>query len=116
VRTRSEAGAELKAKGGKFERTEDWGVFIVTDGLLTTGQNPASSSAAAERLLEKVRQKIVLIRKSQGSPRPRQFERTSSDREAARGILRAFPVSMHAPVESSLPRRVQDGAETRHRK
>ena len=45
---------ELKAKGGKFERTEDWGVFIVTDGLLTTGQNPASSSAAAKRLLEKV--------------------------------------------------------------
>jgi putative intracellular protease/amidase len=47
----------MKAKGGKFERTEDWGVFIVTDGLLTTGQNPASSSAAAARLLEKVRQK-----------------------------------------------------------
>ena len=48
---------ELKTKGGKFERTEDWGVFIVTDGLLTTGQNPAPSSAAAERLLERVRQK-----------------------------------------------------------
>lgn len=31
---------ELKAKGGKFERGEDWGVFIVTDGLLATGQNP----------------------------------------------------------------------------
>jgi len=46
---------ELKAKGGKFECTQDWGVFIVTDGLLTTGQNPASSSAAATRLLEKVR-------------------------------------------------------------
>jgi putative intracellular protease/amidase len=54
---------ELKAKGGKFERTEDWGVFIVTDGLLTTGQNPASSSAAAEKLLENVLQKTVLIRK-----------------------------------------------------
>lgn len=46
---------ELKAKGGRFESTQDWGVFIVTDGLLTTGQNPASSSAAAKRLLEKVR-------------------------------------------------------------
>jgi putative intracellular protease/amidase len=46
---------ELKAKGGRFESTQDWGVFIVTDGLLTTGQNPASSSAAATRLLEKVR-------------------------------------------------------------
>ena len=45
---------ELKAKGGKFERGEDWGAFIVTDGLLTTGQNPASSSATAKTLLEKV--------------------------------------------------------------
>ena len=45
---------ELKAKGGKFERGEDWGAFIVTDGLLTTGQNPASSSAAATTLLEEV--------------------------------------------------------------
>jgi putative intracellular protease/amidase len=46
---------ELKAKGGRFESTQDWGVFILTDGLITTGQNPASSSAAATRLLEKVR-------------------------------------------------------------
>lgn len=45
---------ELKANSGKFERGEDWGAFIVTDGLLTTGQNPASSSAAATTLLEKV--------------------------------------------------------------
>jgi putative intracellular protease/amidase len=45
---------ELKAKGGKFEKGEDWGAFVVTDGLLTTGQNPASSSGAAKRLLEKV--------------------------------------------------------------
>jgi putative intracellular protease/amidase len=45
---------ELKAKGGKFEKGEDWGAFVVTDGLLTTGQNPASSSAAAKTLLEKV--------------------------------------------------------------
>jgi putative intracellular protease/amidase len=45
---------ELKAMGGKFEKGEDWGAFVVTDGLLTTGQNPASSSAAAKRLLEKV--------------------------------------------------------------
>jgi hypothetical protein len=45
---------ELKAKGGTFEKTADWGVLTVTDGLLTTGQNPASSSAAAARLLEGV--------------------------------------------------------------
>ncbi len=42
----------LVANGGTFEKTEDWGVQVVTDGLLTTGQNPASSSSTARRLLE----------------------------------------------------------------
>ncbi|WP_375402246.1 type 1 glutamine amidotransferase domain-containing protein [uncultured Sphingomonas sp.] len=42
----------LSAQGGRFEKTEDWGVLVVTDGLLTTGQNPQSSSAAAKKLLE----------------------------------------------------------------
>lgn len=45
---------ELKAKGGEFGTGEDWGAFIVTDDLLTTGQNPALSSAAAKTQLEKV--------------------------------------------------------------
>jgi len=43
---------ELKAKGGIFSKTEDWGVHVVTDGLLITGQNPASSGPAAKVLLE----------------------------------------------------------------
>ena len=43
---------ELKAKGGLFSKTEDWGVHVVTDGLLITGQNPASSGPAAKVLLE----------------------------------------------------------------
>lgn len=43
---------ELRKQGAKFERTDDWGVHVVTDGLLTTGQNPASSAPAASRLLE----------------------------------------------------------------
>ena len=34
---------ELKAKGGIFSKTEDWGVHVVTDGLLITGQDRASS-------------------------------------------------------------------------
>ena len=42
---------DLKAKGGLFSRTDDWGVHVVTDGLLITGQNPASSGPAAEVLL-----------------------------------------------------------------
>lgn len=41
----------LKQKGGKYERGEDWQPHIVTDGLLLTGQNPASSAPAAEALL-----------------------------------------------------------------
>jgi putative intracellular protease/amidase len=45
---------ELKAQGAVFSRTDDWGVHVVTDGLLTTGQNPASSEAAAKVLLEKL--------------------------------------------------------------
>ena len=44
----------LTAQGGQFQKTEDWGVLVVTDGLLTTGQNPSSSSAAATRLVEEL--------------------------------------------------------------
>ena len=43
---------ELKAKGGNFTRTEDWGIHVMTDGLLVTGQNPASSALAAKSLLD----------------------------------------------------------------
>ena len=43
---------ELKAKGGIYSKVDDWGVYVVTDGLLITGQNPASSGPAAKVLLE----------------------------------------------------------------
>ena len=43
---------ELKAKGGIFSKAADWAVYVVTDGLLITGQNPASSGPAAKVLLE----------------------------------------------------------------
>jgi putative intracellular protease/amidase len=46
---------ELKAKGAIFSRAEDWAVHVVTDGLLITGQNPASSGPAAEALLAALR-------------------------------------------------------------
>jgi len=45
---------ELQARGGIFSRTDDWGVHVVTDGLLITGQNPGSSAAAAETLLRQL--------------------------------------------------------------
>jgi putative intracellular protease/amidase len=45
---------ELKAKGGNFSRSDDWAPYVVGDGLLITGQNPASSAPAAELLLKQV--------------------------------------------------------------
>lgn len=42
---------ELKNKGGHYSKKEDWASYVVTDGLLITGQNPASSEAAAKELI-----------------------------------------------------------------
>jgi len=42
---------ELKAKGAMYSRGDDWAPYVVVDGLLITGQNPASSEAAANALL-----------------------------------------------------------------
>jgi len=42
----------LKEKGGQYSKAEDWQVYVQQDGLLITGQNPASSAATAEALLK----------------------------------------------------------------
>ncbi|MCM3607830.1 type 1 glutamine amidotransferase domain-containing protein [Cupriavidus pauculus] len=42
----------LKQHGANFSRTDDWGSYAITDGKLVTGQNPASSEAAAHALLK----------------------------------------------------------------
>lgn len=42
----------LKANGGNYQKGDDWASFVVTDGKLVTGQNPASSEEAARKLLE----------------------------------------------------------------
>ena len=44
----------LKEKGGIYSKGDDWASYVLTDGLLITGQNPASSEAAAEALLSKL--------------------------------------------------------------
>ncbi|MFS2004225.1 type 1 glutamine amidotransferase domain-containing protein [Duganella sp. CT11-25] len=41
----------LKANGGVYSKGADWGSYVVRDGLLITGQNPASSAEAAALLL-----------------------------------------------------------------
>jgi len=43
---------ELKKKGGLYSKKEDWASYVVKDGLLITGQNPASSAKAAHLLLQ----------------------------------------------------------------
>ncbi|MEK1943664.1 MAG: type 1 glutamine amidotransferase domain-containing protein [Pseudomonas sp.] len=45
---------ELKAKGGVYSQGPDWGSYVVVDGLLITGQNPASSAEAATVLLKQL--------------------------------------------------------------
>ncbi|WP_462382649.1 type 1 glutamine amidotransferase domain-containing protein [Pseudomonas sp. Marseille-QA0892] len=45
---------ELKALGGDYSKGSDWKSYVVTDGLLITGQNPASSAETAEVLLAHV--------------------------------------------------------------
>ncbi|MET4080317.1 putative intracellular protease/amidase [Pedobacter sp. UYP30] len=46
---------ELKSLGGHYSKTEDWGLHIVEDGLLITGQNPASSESVAEKMISRLK-------------------------------------------------------------
>jgi putative intracellular protease/amidase len=45
---------ELKRLGGHYEKAPNWQSFAIVDGLLLTGQNPASSAASAQALLKLV--------------------------------------------------------------
>jgi putative intracellular protease/amidase len=51
---------KLKELGGQYSKADDWASYVVHDGLLITGQNPASSEAVAEELL-------ALLKKLQAS-------------------------------------------------
>jgi putative intracellular protease/amidase len=42
---------ELIKRGGEYQKAEDWHAFAVQDGLIITGQNPASSALVAKKLL-----------------------------------------------------------------
>lgn len=44
----------LRAEGADYCKGPDWGSFVVEDGLLITGQNPASSASAAQCLLARL--------------------------------------------------------------
>lgn len=43
---------EFKKLGGKYSKGADWSSYVKQDGLLITGQNPASSEDAAHALLK----------------------------------------------------------------
>ncbi len=45
----------LIAEGGLYSKAPDWQVHVMTDDLLITGQNPASSGPTAEALLARLR-------------------------------------------------------------
>jgi len=47
---------ELKAAGGKYEKTADWGakVVVANGGKLITGQNPASATGVGEAILKAI--------------------------------------------------------------
>jgi len=47
--------SELRRLGARYECGPDWQEHVVSDGMLITGQNPASSAAAARALLACVR-------------------------------------------------------------
>jgi putative intracellular protease/amidase len=44
----------LKENGGNFSKAGDWQPYAVSDGNLVTGQNPASSEAAAKAFVEQL--------------------------------------------------------------
>ncbi len=46
---------ELKKRGGIYSQGPDWAPYLVEDGLLITGQNPASSSLVAEAVLTRLK-------------------------------------------------------------
>ena len=45
---------QLVAKGGEYQKVEDWHSLAVVDGLIITGQNPGSSAAVAKALLKRI--------------------------------------------------------------
>ena len=49
----------LRQNGGDYSRAQDWQPHVVIDGLLITGQNPASAGPAAQALLQKLSQVVT---------------------------------------------------------
>ena len=53
---------EMLRLGATFSKVKNWGVHVVADGKLITGQNPASSGPAARLLIDVFNEEAKLIR------------------------------------------------------
>ena len=72
---------ELLRLGAIFEKKADWQPFAITDGRLVTGQNPASSTSAAQALL-----KLMTVSESESSMNAVQIEQKSYEMPPRDGI------------------------------
>lgn len=45
---------KMNQLGANYSKADDWSSYVITDGTLITGQNPASSADAARTLLKKL--------------------------------------------------------------
>lgn len=46
---------KLKEAGARYEKAEDWGVKVIADGKLITGQNPASAHGIGEAIIKAIK-------------------------------------------------------------
>ncbi|UFH50596.1 type 1 glutamine amidotransferase domain-containing protein [Pseudomonas sp. KNUC1026] len=49
----------LKELGGAYSKGDDWAVHVLEDGHLITGQNPASSEAAAQAVVQRLKRETA---------------------------------------------------------
>jgi putative intracellular protease/amidase/catechol 2,3-dioxygenase-like lactoylglutathione lyase family enzyme len=85
---------ELLRLGAIYEKVANWEPFCVTDGRLITGQNPASSTSAAQALLK-------LMTESDASKNSVQIEEKSYEMPPREGISIAHFLTV-ADIDRSL--------------
>jgi putative intracellular protease/amidase/catechol 2,3-dioxygenase-like lactoylglutathione lyase family enzyme len=87
---------ELLRLGAIFEKKANWQPFSITDGRLITGQNPASSTSAAQALL-----KLMTVLRSAPSIESVQIEQKSYEMPPRDGISVAHFLTV-ADIDRSL--------------
>lgn len=87
---------EMMRLGAIFEKKMNWQSFVVTDGRLITGQNPTSSTAAAQTLL-----KLLNASGSESSISKVQIEQKSFEMPPQEGISVAYFLTV-SDIERSI--------------